>query len=308
MKNIDIRQIEHLYYHEEKSTYEIAAILGCSASTVSNKMEQHDMPLRSISEAHKNQHARNPRVALDITEIVRLYFEERLSLLKIGEQLGVSDTTIREKLLKAGYTLRAPYEMVHLKGRSSRFTDADVSEMERLYCEEELSLRKVAERIPNCTAATVGNKLRERGVRLRTAAEARALRQRKKGDVEKSAEVKEMPLSNYQTSSKTQQTRLERLETSVREGSRTEGNGDAHRGTHEQHPDFSAEMPTRTYTPPKRLGKVFEPIPLLRPEEVTLERILRLRQGDELTLDDIAAICSLSRVVVFNILREVGGL
>ena len=275
MRNIDINQIKHLYYHEKKSGYEIAAIFDCSVGTIYNKMRQHGLPLRSISEAHSNRFGRDPKVPLDITEIVRLYFEERLSLVGVGERMGASGTTIREKLLKAGYTLRTRYEIAHLGVRPSKFTEADVSEMERLYVQEELPLQKVAERF-NCPAVSVGNKLKERGIRLRTAKEAQALYYRKKEGVEKSvkdAQVEGTPLSNSQTS---------------------------------ELPNSQTEP--ETYTPPKRLGKVFEPIPLIPPEEVTLERILILRQGDDLTLDDIAAVCSLSRVEVFNILMKIGGI
>lgn len=287
MKNIDINQIEHLYYHEKKSGYEIAAIFGCSVGTIYNKMRQHNLPLRSISEANKNQHAQKPRVDLDLTEVARLYFEERLSMICIGERMGVSDTTIRGQLLKAGYTLRDPYEIAHLRVRSSKFTEADVAEMVRLYSEEELSLKKVAERC-NCTPVTVGNKLRERGVRLRTSGEARALRQKKKKEGKKSVNC----------------SKVGKL-----------GSGKSDVGVPNASSNFtdSQTLQTRkrsseTYTPPKRLGKVFEPIPLLSPEEVTPERILQLRMEDELTLDDIAAVCSLSTVDVYTILMENGSL
>ena len=30
MKDIDINQVAHLYYHEKKSVYEIAEIFGCA--------------------------------------------------------------------------------------------------------------------------------------------------------------------------------------------------------------------------------------------------------------------------------------
>ena len=37
MRNIDINQIKHLYYHEKKSGYEIAEIFDCSVGTIYNK-------------------------------------------------------------------------------------------------------------------------------------------------------------------------------------------------------------------------------------------------------------------------------
>lgn len=217
MKNIDIHQIKHLYYREKKSTYKIAKILGCSVSTIQNRMRQHNMPLRSITEARNYRNGRrSPSADLDITEIARLYFDEQLSLAGVGERMGVSGTVIRGKLLKAGYTLRGRREVTRRRVQPSKFTEADVSEMERLYT----------------------------------------------------------PL------------------------------------TQNPKPAVSAanEPKTQTYTPPQRLGKVFAPIPLLSPEEVTPERILQLRTEDDLTLDDIAAVCSLSAVDIYNILIENGGI
>lgn len=265
MKHLDINQIKYLYYDEEKSTVQIAEIFDCSPATVRNRMKKHNLPRRPKEEAHKNQTGPHG-IDIDIDELVRLYFEKRLPLAVIGARKGTSGTTIRSKLLKAGYTLRSD------RIRSSKFTDADVSEMKRLYLEEELALQMIAKRF-KCTAVTVGTQLKKRGIRLRTSRQAQILRQKKeKAGVEKSVKsakvgksdgVEKTPLPKSQTSSK-------------------------------------------TYTPPKRLGKVFDPIPLLSPEEVTPERILQLRTEDELTLDDIAVVCSLSRVDVYNILIERG--
>lgn len=286
MKNIDIDQIKHLYYREKKSSYKIAKILGCSVSTIQNRMKQHNLPLRSIAEARKYRNGRrSPSADLDITEIARLYFDEQLSLAGVGERMGVSGTVIRGKLLNAGYTIRSRSEVKHRRGRPSRFTEADVSEMERLYFEEELSLEKVAKSF-KCAPMTVRNKLEERGFQLRTVKGAQALYQKKKKEGKKSVKCSKVGklgscksdvgvpnASSNSTDSQTLQTRKRSPE---------------------------------TYTPPKRLGKVFEPIPLLSPEEVTVERILQLRTEDGLTVDDIAVVCSLSRVEVFNILMENG--
>ena len=195
---------------------------------------------------------------LPITEIVKLYFEQQLTLLEIGKRMRVSGTTIRARLIEAGYSVRRRGK-AQRKGFTGRFSDAEVAEMERLYCVELCACPEIASRF-KCSAGTVRAKLIERGVQLRTYSEAYALRR-------KNQEETATPL-------------------------RKETNG-------------KTRSP-RTYTPPKRLGKVFDPIPLLPPEQVTPERILQLWQEDELTLDDIAAICSLSRVDIYNILEKAG--
>ncbi|MCY3722562.1 MAG: hypothetical protein OXG97_10110 [Candidatus Poribacteria bacterium] len=275
MKNIDINQIKYLYYDEEKSSIEIAKIFDCSPATIRNWMKKHNLPRRPKKEAHKNQTG-PPGIDIDLDELVRLYFEKQLPLAVIGAQKGTSGTTIRSKLLKAGYTLRSD------RIRSSKFTDTDVSEMERLYLEEELALQMIAERF-KCTAVTVGTQLKKRGIRLRNPKQAQVLRQKKeKAGVEESVKSAKVGKSDS-----VEKTPLPNSQTSELPNSQT----------------FS-----KTYTPPKRFGKVFEPIPLIPPEEVTPERILQLRQQDDLTLDDIAAVCSLSTVDVYNILIENGSL
>lgn len=280
MKNIDINQIKYLYYDEEKSSIEIAKIFDCSPATIRNWMKKHNLPRRPKKEAHKNQ--TGPlSIDIDIDELVRLYFEKQLPLAVIGAQKGTSGTTIRSKLLKAGYTLRSD------RIRSSKFTDTDVSEMERLYLEEELALQTIAERF-KCTAVTVGTRLKKRGIRLRNPKQAQGLRQKKENpDFSAAGVEKSVKSAKVGKSDSVEKTPLPNSQTSELPNSQT----------------FS-----KTYTPPKRLGKVFEPIPLIPPEEVTPERILQLRQEDDLTLDDIAAVCSLSTVDVYNILIENGSL
>jgi hypothetical protein len=44
--------------------------------------------------------------ACDIDKIVTLYFEKNLTLKEVGEELGYSCTTVRKRLLEAGYELR----------------------------------------------------------------------------------------------------------------------------------------------------------------------------------------------------------
>ncbi|MDE0042661.1 MAG: hypothetical protein OXT74_11545 [Candidatus Poribacteria bacterium] len=246
MTNINIDQIKYLYYHEKKSVPEIAAIFGCSPAPIYARMQENGMQRRSYSEAHKLRCAQNV-LDLDLEEIVRLYFEERLTIADVGKRLGVSSYTVQKRLIAAGYK---PRKKSPCKPRRSRFTDGDISEMKRLYCEGKQSLAKIARQY-DCADITVMTHLKRQGVQLRTLKEARALRRKKT----------------------------------------------------EQKP----EDKTRTHTPPKRLGKVFEPIPLLPEAEVTPERILQLYREDRLLIDDIAVVCSLSNVEVYNILKEAGG-
>lgn len=237
MKNIDIHQIKHLYYTQKKSAFEIAEIFGCDPTVVYSHMKKSGMQRRPYSEAQKIRYARNG-LHLDLAEIVRLYFEEQLTLREVAERLGVCRDTVRKRLLAAGYKLRKRGEARRL--REPSFTDTDLAEMVRLYCEEEQSSMEIASQY-NCSDAVVRKYLKRHGVRLRTFKEAQALRRKKE---------------------------IER----------------------------------------KSVGEIALVAVPLPPDQVTPERILQMRNDENLTIDAIAARVSLTNVEVYNILQKSGEL
>ena len=105
MKNIDINQVAHLYYHEKKSVYEIAKIFGCTHSVIYARMQENGLPRRSYSEAHRMRYSQK-HLNIDLAEIVRLYFEENLTLIEVGTRLGVCSDLVRKRLIAAGYEIR----------------------------------------------------------------------------------------------------------------------------------------------------------------------------------------------------------
>ena len=88
MKNIDIHQVVHLYYHEKKSVYAIAEIFGCTPTVIYGHMQKNGLQRRSYSEAHTIRYSQK-HLKIDLAEIVRLYFEEQLPLIEVGTRLGV---------------------------------------------------------------------------------------------------------------------------------------------------------------------------------------------------------------------------
>ncbi len=236
MKDIDINQVSHLYYHEKKSVYAIAEILGCTPTVIYGHMQKNGLQRRSYSEAHRMRYSQK-HLNIDLAEIVRLYFEEHLTLIEVGTRLGVCSDLVRKRLIAAGYQRRKAGESRHpRKSRGNpKFTDADLAEMQRRYCQAEESSAEIAYRY-DCCEVTVRAHLRQLGVRLRTPQEAQALRRKK----------------------------------------------EAARGT-------VAEICL---------------VPDLPPEQVTPERILQLRNEENLTIDAIAGRCSLSNLEVYNILQE----
>ena len=188
MKNIDINQVAHLYYHEKKSVYEIAEIFDCAHSVIYARMQENGLQRRSYAEAHTIRYSQK-HLDIDLAEIVRLYFEEQLPLIEVGTRLGVCHTTVRKCLVAAGYEIRKRGESRHpQKSRSSKFTDADLAEMKRLYCQAEWSSAEIAYRY-ECCDLTVRAHLKRLGVRLRTPKEAQALRRKKEAARRTVAEI-----------------------------------------------------------------------------------------------------------------------
>ena len=114
---------------------------------------------------------------LNIDEIIRLYFDEKMSIENIGKRFGVSPTPIRDRLLSQGYELRPSYWKAH-QTRRAMFTESEQAEMVELHVEKELSSDAIAA-IFRTSGVTVQKYLKKAGV-LRTRKEAQALRKQKK--------------------------------------------------------------------------------------------------------------------------------
>ena len=282
MKNIDINQVSHLYYHEKKSVYAIAEILGCTPTVIYGHMQQNGLQRRSYSEAHRMRYSQK-LITINLAEIVRLYFEEQLTLIEVGEQLGICSDLVRKRLIAAGYERRKAGESRHPRksrgNQSSRMPT--LRKCNDCYCQAEESSAEIAYRY-DCCEMTVRAHLRQLGVRLRTPQEAQALRRKKEKEVSHREDRDRTPSSTVRGTVREtclvpvlppEQVTPSENRASVCE-SRTEGNGSAHRQRNEQNPRFS------------------------------VERILQLRNEENLTIDAIAGRCSLSNLEVYNILQE----
>jgi len=58
------------------------------------------------------------RIEVDIPQIVKLYTEQKLGCIKIGREMGVSSTTIKERLREAGVRIRHLQETYSLRGKT----------------------------------------------------------------------------------------------------------------------------------------------------------------------------------------------
>ena len=95
---------------------------------------------------------------LDDDEIRKLYIEEEISIVQIGEKLGASDRIISYRLKKQGIKLRS-------KGK--RRDDLDDEEIKKLYIKEGLSIYQIGEKL-GASDRTISNRLKKQGIKLRS--------------------------------------------------------------------------------------------------------------------------------------------
>ena len=246
MINIDIQELKRLYYNEQQSAYEIAQHFQTTPQVIYIRMKKHGLQRRPCAEAQKLRYAKTEagiRIFTSIDEIVHLYFEKKLTLKEVGARIGVSHATIQNRLLTAGYKCRTKGQSRHpskMKG-TSMFTASDFTEIQRLYCEEEISSDDIAFQY-DCCGATIRNHLKRIGVQMRTVPEAQVLRRKKE-----------------------------------------QAQAD------DQHQ--------------RSVSRQLKQLPPLPPGEVSPARVIGLRNKDNLTIDAIAEVCSLTNLEVYNILQ-----
>lgn len=174
MRKIDPETVRRLYHNEKLSTIEIGVRFGYHPITVCIFMRKHGIPKRSRSAAQRLRYSKQPKVEVDVSELVRLYYDERLSLEAVGKRVGCSKQTVRLRLIGAGYVLRTLKE-TQQQGPSLKVSDAEIAEIVRLYRDERLSLSEVALRFA-FSVGTVRRVLKDAGVPIRSKAEAQRIR------------------------------------------------------------------------------------------------------------------------------------
>lgn len=142
----------------------------------------------------KSQEYSEKRLDLDIEEIKRLYYDEKKSLVAIGEILGCCDEVVRERMEEHGLKRRS-----NTASRNRKSLPLDVSEIVRLYTEELLPLTQIGERF-DVGYTTIRDRLVKAGVQLRTKKDAQRLRHRSKSSQEKDEQS-----AQFQIQEKTEQ-------------------------------------------------------------------------------------------------------
>jgi len=95
--DLDKDLLWRLYWDEELSLRGIGRRLGVSPACVLRNMRLYGIPRRSARETAGGV----ARLTVPVSELARLYHEERLPLRLIGERLGCAGETVRMCLVRA---------------------------------------------------------------------------------------------------------------------------------------------------------------------------------------------------------------
>ena len=193
MKYIDKEELSRLYHIEKTSVNKIAKIFNCTPTTIYSKMRKYGLKLRSKKEAQILR--RIDKSTLDINKILNLYYDKNQTLEQVGKHFGVSATTIRKRLISKGYKPKNISDYSE-SGRRSDFSHEEISEMIRLYCNENLSFAKIGRKFETGTQK-VKTLLQKNDVQLRTLNEVRQLHKKRTttagGSLRKRLEIYQKP-------------------------------------------------------------------------------------------------------------------
>lgn len=156
-----------MYFVDRLDTYAIGDLFGVSKTTILNRMKEYGIKPRTKSASRKHP-VPERRFAIDGKTLVDLYLGQKLSTDAIGEMLGCSGTTVASRLKDYNITIRSLSES-HLNGQNK--TPIEKDELHRLYHDEHLSTRKIADELSmSCT--WVMNRLQEHDIETRSISEA----------------------------------------------------------------------------------------------------------------------------------------
>jgi DNA-binding CsgD family transcriptional regulator len=98
---LDKATLERLYLKEDKSTHEIARVLGCSSETIANRCRTYGIKLKRQGRKRKE---------IDKETLKRLYVTEGKDLKEINKILGCSYNKVWKSCLDYGIRLRTAHK------------------------------------------------------------------------------------------------------------------------------------------------------------------------------------------------------
>lgn len=231
---------------------------------------------------------------IDINEVKRLYYDEKLSAGTVAEQLGTYKEKIYNLMDEHGLKRRSKVEAQQLR-RGSDQVVASIDEVLRLYFDEGLSTATIGKKL-GVHAESVAYRIRRAGYKLRSRGRSGGKPRTmfsgdEKEEIRKLYCEEELSLARigfkFNVSAGTIQKTLKSLGAEIRK-------------PHESQKILKEkELQRHKRRALKNAG------PKLKPSEVSDNKVLQLRKED-LTIDEIAIKCSLSNLQVYNILERNG--
>ena len=152
-------ELYHLYITQGNSLKKIAKELGTSCITICNWLKQYNIPVRTASEARLPNDLTKPTKE----ELEQRYVNEYKSTIKIAEEFGVSNKTIRNWLNQYNIPIRTASEAQLPKD----FTRPTKEELEQQYIHEHKSTIKIAGEL-GVNHNTVRNWLKQYNIQIRS--------------------------------------------------------------------------------------------------------------------------------------------
>ena len=247
-------------------------------------------------------------ISIDLEELKRLYYDEQKSGFEIARHFQTFPQVIYNRMRKHGLQRRPCAEAQKLRYAKTEagiriFTNID--EIVHLYFEEKLTLKEVGARI-GVSHATIQNRLLTAGYKCRNKGESLHLCPSNKGTsmftASELAEIGRLYSEEersahdiafqYDCSDATIRNYLKRIGVQMR----TVPEAQVLRRKKEQAQAGGQHEAS--------ISRQLKELPALPLEEVTPARVLELRHKDNLTIDAIAKVCSLSNLEVYNILQD----
>ncbi len=105
------QELERMYVDEKMSAEKMGKRLGVGTTTIYNWLKENDIEIRDISEALSIAHLPDGFTKPSKEELERMYVRDGISTYKIGERLGVSNSTIINWLKKYKISTRSHNDM-----------------------------------------------------------------------------------------------------------------------------------------------------------------------------------------------------
>lgn len=156
--DISDEDISRLYLKEEMSHESIAKALGCSQYMVSYRLRKMGTKVERPPKIKVGKESKEYIHELDVSEMIRLYIEEKLPLKKIAPIVGCSWKTVSNRLTEEGIILRPT-------NSGTKREDLSTEEMISMY-DSGLTLRQISEKM-GCASTSVKQRLKKSGVILR---------------------------------------------------------------------------------------------------------------------------------------------